>query len=148
MKSKKLMKDIPGWIEGLPIVEVLCERPNPTCSGYVLVVFWCKHCKRLHQHGSRCIHHEEYMARGVHCGRRSPHMSYLLHRVPWQRTHTQDGVTAPVLDVIGWQRDGGALVICPKCCKKHRHHVTKGVKYTLVDGRCYPQCFVRQEDGV
>ncbi|WP_339645552.1 hypothetical protein [uncultured Porticoccus sp.] len=141
------MRDIPGWIEGLPVFEVLCERPNSTCPGYVLVIFWCKHCKRLHQHGSRRIRHEELMARAAHCGHRSPYKTYLLHRVPWQKTYTQDGITAPVLNVVGWW-GGKARAICPKCCKTHVHHVEKGVEYTLVDGRCYPQYFVRQEGDV
>lgn len=139
--------NIPGWIEGLPVVEVLCERPNPSSSNHVLVIFWCKYCKRLHQHGSRRIHHEEYMARAAHCGRRSPHTNYLLHRVALPRMHTQDGVTAPVLDVVGWRGDK-AIVVCPKCCKKHHHQVPKGMKFTLVDGRCHPKCFIRQEGGV
>lgn len=139
------MNDIPGWIEGLPVHEMLCERPNPTCEGYVLVFFWCKHCKRLHQHGSRRIKHEAFMARSAHCSRKLPYSNYQLHRVPWQKAHTQDGITAPVLDVVGWQHNGRAIVICPKCCKKHRHWIMEGEEYTLVDGRCYPRYFVRQE---
>ena len=142
------MNNIPGWIEGKPVVEALCERPNRTCPGYVIVAFWCKYCKKLHKHGSRRIHHEEYMPRCAHCtNSESPYKQtgYQVHRTPWQRMHTQDGITAPVLDVVGWQRNGGALVICPKCRKKHRHNVSEGVEYTLVDGRCYPEYFVHQE---
>jgi len=151
MKNYHSMKDVPGWTEGFPVYEVLCERPNRTRPSYVLVIFWCKLCKRLHQHGSKRIHHEEFMPRAAHCsGGPSDriHDSYLLHRAPWQRTHTQDGITVPVLDVVGWQRNGKALVICPICLKKHRHDVLEGVEYTLVNGRCYPQYFARQELGV
>ena len=141
------MNNITGWVEGLPVLEVLCERPNPTNPDCVPLIAWCKYCNRLHQHGGRRVDIEEFVARGAHCGRASPIklIGYQLHRVPWERTHTQDGITAPVLDLIGWQRNGSALVICPKCCKKHRHHVARGVEYTLVEGRCYPRYFVRQE---
>lgn len=138
------MSNVPGWIEGLPVIEVLCERPNPSGQNHVFLYAWCKHCERLHKHGDRRIHREEFVPRAAHCGKRSPHSHYLLHRVPLPRMHTQDGITAPVLDVVGWWGDK-ARALCPKCCKTHVYHVERGVEYTLVDGRCYPKCFVRQE---
>ena len=145
------MKDQTRWMKGFPVFEVLCERPNPDYPGYVYVIFWCNYCKTLHRHGSKRIHHEEFMIRAAHCiGSPSDRKygTYVLHRVPCQRTHTQDGITAPVLDVVGWQKNGQALVICPKCLKKHRHDVLENVEFTLVKGRCYPQYFVRQDLGV
>ena len=139
------MNDIPGWIEGLPVLEVLCERPNSGSPEHVHVIAWCKRCNRLHSHGARRIEHEEFMPRYAHCSGSGSQGHYQIHRIPGQKTHSQDGITAPVLDVVGWRRNSIALVICPKCCKKHRHYVQKGVEYTLVDGRCYPRYFAYQE---
>ncbi|MBG57943.1 MAG: hypothetical protein CMK46_06605 [Porticoccus sp.] len=152
MNSKKETQmqstNIPRRYAGLPIFEVLCERPNPTSPGFVLVIFWCKHCKRLHQHGSRRIHHEEFMARGAHCGVSASERgfkNYQLHRVPWTRVHTEDGVTAPVLEVVGRQKNGKALVICPTCLKKHRVDLSKRAEYTLAECKCFPRYFAHQD---
>lgn len=136
-------------LKDAPVYEVLCKRPNPGNPRYVLLFFWCKHCERLHQHGSARINHEEYMPRKGHCNSGGvvppPPSFYILHHVPWERTHTQNGITAPVLDVVGWTKSGKAKVICPECLKKHLHDIEKNVEYTLVKGRCHPLCFIKQE---
>lgn len=139
------MADVKGWIEGLPVVEVLCEQPNSSCKGHVIVVIWCKYCKKTHKHGSSRIFHEEYMARHAHCGYGAPHRFYQIHRTQEPKVHTEDGITAPVLDVVDYTKTGAAKVICPKCCKQHRHNLHPDVEYTLVSSRCFSQYYARQE---
>jgi len=144
----------PGWIDGLPVLEVLCEKPNPySPNTHVLMFIWCKYCKCLHQHGDRRIHHEEYVARMSHCNTssNSPYSgeSYLLHRVPGLRMHTQDGVTAPVVEAVIRKHNDRVSVVCPQCYKKHLHHVPEGEEYTLKLAHCsepkHPRYFVHQE---
>jgi len=125
-----------------PTLPVFAEVQNPSYPEALLVYVWCPRCMRAHQHGLLKTDHR-IQHRAAHCT--GEMMWGNQRKLTYQKTgyfiERHDPVIEmrygkPVLNVVGRDGRGRAIVPCPFCHKSHRHHIYDNAEWTLKKSHC------------